>query len=144
MCDGLSSRRVHFPVGQCPAKTNDQQRQPCDRLGARIYGHDATAEADTRGGRVYGHRNDMDARGSRVYGLVNRSAVSHEDADGVPTPERWRLHDVRPAIAVYSTGNYDLEAIGTRVDTRHDAGGIVTIDNRTGRGDTPGSAGFDF
>ena len=35
-----------------------------DRLGARIYRHDATTEADTRGGRVYGHNDDMDARGA--------------------------------------------------------------------------------
>ena len=115
-----------------------------DRLGARVYGHDHAIEADTRGGRVYGHSDDMDARGARVYGLGDRGAVSHEQADAAdkPTPERWRLDEVRPATAV---GSYDdLDAIGARIEARHNGGGVVTVDNRTGRGDTPGLAGFDY
>lgn len=115
-----------------------------DQLGARIYGHDATTEADTRGGRVYGHNDDMDARGARVYGLGDRGAVSHEQhtADETPTPERWRLDEVRPATAV---GSHDtLDAIGARMAARHHSGGVVTVDNRHGRGDTPGLPGFDY
>ncbi|MCT1584665.1 hypothetical protein, partial [Corynebacterium sanguinis] len=95
-----------------------------DRLGARIYGHDATTKADTRGGRVYGHNDDMDARGARVYGLGDRGAVSHEQhtADDMATPERWRLDEVRPATAV---GSYDtLDAIGARIEARHHTGGV--------------------
>lgn len=116
-----------------------------DRLGAHIYGHDAT-EANTRGGRVYGHNDEMDALGARVYGLGDRGAVSHEqtDAADTPTPERWRLNEVRPATAVYSTGNDTLDAIGARMAARHHAGGVVTVDNRHGRGDTPGLPGFDY
>lgn len=121
--------------------TNDN----LDQLGARIYGHGHAAEADTRGGRVYGRNDDMDARGARVYGLGDRGAVSHEqaaaDAD-TATPERWRLNEVRPATAVGSLD--DLDAIGTRIEARHHGGGVVTADNRGGRGDTPGLAGFDY
>ncbi|MDK8505176.1 hypothetical protein [Corynebacterium accolens] len=115
-----------------------------DRLGARVYGHDATTEADTRGGRVYGHSDDMDARGARVYGLGDRGAVSHEQhtADDTATPERWRLDEVRPVTAVGS--HDDLDAIGARIETRHHSGGVVAVDNRHGRGDTPGLAGFDY
>lgn len=104
--------------------TNDN----LDRLGAHRYGHD----------------DDMDARGARVYGLGDRGAVSHEQttADAAATPERWRLNQVRPATAV---GSYDdLDAIGARIEARHNGGGLVTVDNRTGRGDTPGLAGFDY
>lgn len=106
--------------------TNDN----LDRLGAHRYGHD----------------DDMDARGARVYGLGDRGAVSHEQttADAAATPERWRLDEVRPANAVYSTGNDDLDAIGARMSARHHAGGVVTVDNRHGRGDTPGLPGFDY
>lgn len=120
--------------------TNDN----LDQLGARIYGHDHAAETDTRGGRVYGRNDDMDARGARVYGLSDRGAVSHEQAttDVAATPERWRLDEVRPATAV---GSHDtLDAIGARIDARHRGGGTVTVDNRHGRGDTPGLAGFDY
>lgn len=121
--------------------TNDN----LDRLGARIYGHDATAEADTRGGRVYGHSDDMDNRGARVYGLGDRGAVSHEQAtaDDTPKPERWRLDEVRPATAVGS--HDDLDTIGARIEARHHGGGVVTVDNRGGReNNTPGLAGFDY
>lgn len=116
-----------------------------DRLGARIYGHDATTEADTRGGRVYGHNDDMDARGARVYGLGDRGAVSHEQAtaDDSVTPERWRLDEVRPVTEVDS--HDDLDAIGARIEARPNGGGVVTVDNRGGRdNDTPGLAGFDY
>lgn len=120
--------------------TNDN----LDQLGARIYGHDHAAETDTRGGRVYGRNDDMDARGARVYGLGDRGAVSHEQAaaDDTPAPERWRLNEVRPATAVGSLD--DLDAIGARIEARHHGGGVVTADNRHGRGDTPGLPGFDY
>ena len=98
-----------------------------DQLGARVYGHHTTGEADTRGGHVYGHSGDMDARGARVYGLGDRGAVSHEQttADAAATPERWRLNEVRPATAV---GSYDtLDAIGERIEARHRGGGTVTV-----------------
>lgn len=115
------------------------------RAEGRVYGHDATTEADNRGGRVYGHNDDMDARGARVYGLGDRGAVSHEQAtaDATATPERWRLDEVRPVTAA---GSYDdLDVIGARIDARHHAGGAVTVDNRHGRdNDTPGLAGFDY
>lgn len=107
--------------------TNDN----LDRLGARIYGHDATTEADTRGGRVYGHNDDTDALGARVYGLGDRGAVSHEQ----PTPEHTTAEVPR---------NDDLDAIGARIEARHYGRGSVTVDNRTGRGNTPGLAGFDY
>lgn len=115
-----------------------------DQLGARIYGHDATTEANTRGARVYGHSDDMDALGARVYGLGDRGAVSHEQttADAAATPERWRLDEVRPVAAVDSYD--DLDAIGARMAARHHTGGVVTVDNRHGRGDTPGLPGFDY
>ena len=116
-----------------------------DRLGARIYGHDATTEADTRGGRVYGHNDDMDARSARVYGLGDRGAVSHEQAtaDDSATPERWRLDEVRPVTEADS--HDDLDAVGARIEARHNGGGVVTVDNRGGRdNDTPGLAGFDY
>lgn len=116
-----------------------------DRLGARIYGHDATTETDTRGARVYGHSDDMDALGARVYGTGDRGAVSHEQADAeadTPTPERWRLNEVRQVTAVASYD--DLDAIGARMAARHHSGGVVTVDNRHGRGDTPGLPGFDY
>lgn len=121
--------------------TNDN----LDRLGARIYGYDATTEADTRGGRVYGHNDDMDTRGARVYGLGDHGAVSHQQAtpDDTPTPERWRLDEVRPVAAVGS--NDTLDSIGARIDARHHSGGVVTVDNRGGRdNDTPGLPGFDY
>ncbi|MBY0795007.1 hypothetical protein [Corynebacterium parakroppenstedtii] len=120
--------------------TNDN----LDRLGARIYGHDAAGEADTRGGRAYGHNDDMDAQGARVYGLGDRGAVSHEQAttDDAATPERWHLNEVRPVAAVDSHDT--LDAIRARIDARHNGGGVVTVDNRHGRGDTPGLAGFDY
>ncbi|CAB0526001.1 hypothetical protein FRC0485_02328 [Corynebacterium diphtheriae] len=93
--------------------TNDN----LDRLGARIYGAESTAEADKRGGRV--------------YGLGDRGAVSHEQ----PTPEHTTAEVPR---------NDDLDAIGARIEARHYGRGSVTVDNRTGRGDTPGLAGFDY
>lgn len=117
-----------------------------DRLGARIYGYDA-AEADTRGARIYGRGDEMDALGARVYGQGDRGAVNHEqdDAADTPTPERWRLDEVRPASAVYATGNDDdLDAIGARMSARHHAGGVVTVDNRHILSDTPGLSGFDY
>ncbi|MGP5620008.1 hypothetical protein [Corynebacterium casei] len=122
--------------------TNDN----LDHLGARIYGRDTAGEADNRGGRVYGHNDVMDDLGARVYGTGDRGAVSHEQAAeaDTATPERWRLNEVRPATAVYSTGNDNLDAIGARMSARHHAGGVVTVDNRHGRGDTPGLPGFDY
>lgn len=116
-----------------------------DQLGARIYGRDDAAEADTRGARVFGHSDEMDALGARVYGRGDRGAVSHEQAtadDDTATPERWRLDEVRPATAVASYD--DLDAIGARMAARHHSGGVVTADNRNGRGDTPGLPGFDY
>lgn len=121
-----------------------------DQLGARIYGHDATAEADTRGGRVYGRNDDMDALGARVYGLGDRGAVSHQQDtdDDTPTPERWRLDEVRkvatvrPATAAVGSLD-DLDAIGARIEARRHSGGVVTADNR-GYNDTPGLPGFDY
>ncbi|CAB0693890.1 hypothetical protein [Corynebacterium diphtheriae] len=108
--------------------TNDN----LDRLGARIYGAESTAEADKRGGRVYGHNNDTDALGARIYGLGDRGAVSHER----PTPEHTTAEVPR---------NGDLDAIGARIEARHNGHpGTVTADNRGGRGDTPGLAGFDY
>ena len=115
-----------------------------DQLGARIYGRDEAAEADIRGARVYGHSDEMDALGARVYGTGDRGAVSHEQAAeaDTATPERWRLDEVRPATAVASYD--DLDAIGAHMAARHHAGGVVTADNRNGRGDTPGLPGFDY
>lgn len=115
-----------------------------DRLGARIYGHD-TAEADAPGKRVFGHSDELDALGARVYGRGDRGAESHVQADAadMPTPERWRLNEARPATAVYSTGNDEPDAIGARMSTRHHAGGAVTVDNRHVLNDTPGLPGFD-
>lgn len=120
--------------------TNDN----LDQLGARIYGYGHAAEADTRGGRVYGRNDDMDARGARVYGLGDRGAVSHEQAAAdTATPERWRLNEVRPATAVGSLD--DLDAIGARIEARRHSGGVVTADNRDDRiDDTPGLPGFDY
>ena len=117
-----------------------------DQLGARVYGRDDAAEANTRGARVYGHSDEMDALGARVYGTGDRGAVSHEQATAddtaTPTPERWRLNEVRQVAAVDSYD--DLDAIGARMATRHHSGGVVTADNRNGRGDTPGLPGFDY
>ena len=116
-----------------------------DQLGARVYGRDDDAEANTRGARVYGHSDEMDALGARVYGPGNRGAVSHEqatEADDTATPERWRLNEVRQVTAVAS--HDDLDAIGARMAARHHTGGVVTADNRNGRGDTPGLPGFDY
>ncbi|MBK4148033.1 hypothetical protein [Corynebacterium macginleyi] len=106
--------------------------------------HEQAAEANTRGARVYGHSDDMDALGARVYGLGDRGAVSHEQATeaDTPTPERWRLNEVRQVTAVASYD--DLDAIGARMAARHHSGGVVTVDNRHGRGDTPGLPGFDY
>ena len=120
--------------------TNDN----LDHLGARIYGRDTAGEADNRGGRVYGHNDDMDDLGARVYGTGDRGAVSHEQAAEVDTatPERWRLNEVRQVAAVASYD--DLDAIGARMSARHHSGGVVTADNRNGRGDTPGLPGFDY
>lgn len=85
----------------------------------------------------------MDARGARVYGLGDRGAVSHQQATADDTPERWRLDEVRPATAVGSLD--DLDVIGARIEARLHGGGVVTADNRGGRGDkTPGMAGFDY
>lgn len=116
-----------------------------DQLGARVYGRDEAAEADARGARVYGRNDDLDALGARVYGLGDRGAVSHEQAtadDDTATPERWRLDEVRKVADV---GSYDdLDAIGARMAARHHSGGVVTVDNRNGRGDTPGLPGFDY
>lgn len=122
-----------------------------DELGARIYGRDEAAEADTRGARVYGRGTSLDQLGARVYGLGDRGAVSYEQAtdndtatadDDTATPERWRLNEVRKVADV---GSYDdLDAIGARVAARHHTGGVVTADNRNGRGDTPGLPGFDY
>lgn len=116
-----------------------------DQLGARIYGRDDAAEADARGARVYGRNDDLDAIGARVYGLGDRGAVSYEQAaddDTATEAERWRLNEVRQVAAV---GSYDdLDAIGARIAARHHTGGVVTADNRNGRGDTPGLPGFDY
>ena len=96
-----------------------------------------------RGKRVFGHSDEMDALGARVYGTGDRGAVSHEQAAAdMPTPERWRLDEVRQVAAVAS---YDgLDAIGARMAARHHSGGVVTVDNRNGRGDTPGLPRFDY
>lgn len=119
-----------------------------DQLGARIYGRDEATEADTRGGRVYGRNDDMDAIGARVYGLGDRGAVSHQQDtdDDTPTPERWRLDEVRKVAAVRpataAVGSLDdLDAIGARIEARRHSGGVVTADNRDD--DTPGLPGFD-
>lgn len=115
-----------------------------DQLGARVYGRDDAAEANTRGARVYGHSDEMDALGARVYGRGDRGAVSHEQAAeaDTTTPERWRLNEVRQVAAVAS--HDDLDVIGARMAARHRTGGVVTADNRNGRGDTPGLPGFDY
>ena len=115
-----------------------------DQLGARIYGRDDATEANTRGARVYGRGTSLDQLGARVYGTGDRGAVSHEQAAeaDTATPERWRLDEVRPATAVAS--HDDLDAIGARMAARHHSGGVVTADNRNGRGDTPGLPGFDY
>ena len=72
--------------------------------------------------------------------------MSHQQttADDTATPERWRLDEVLPATAVYSTGNDDLDAIGARMSARHHAGGAVTADNRYVLNDTPGLPGFVY
>lgn len=62
----------------------------------------------------------------------------------MPTPERWRLNEMHPVAAVYSTGNDDLDAIGARMSARHHAGGVITLDNRHVLNDTPGLPGFDY
>lgn len=115
-----------------------------DQLGARVYGRDDAAEADTRGARVYGRGTSLDQLGARVYGTGDRGAVSHEQAAEADTaaPERWRLNEVRQVAAVASYD--DLDAIGARMAARHHSGGVVTADNRNGRGDTPGLPGFDY
>lgn len=116
-----------------------------DQLGARVYGRDDAAEANTRGARVYGRGTSLDQLGARVYGTGDRGAVSHEQAtadDDTATPERWRLNEVRQVAAVASYD--DLDAIGARMAARHHTGGVVTADNRNGRGDTPGLPGFDY
>ena len=115
-----------------------------DQLGARIYGRDDATEANTRGARVFGHSDEMDALGARVYGRGDRGAVSHEQAAeaDTATPDRWRLNEVRPATAVAAYD--DLDVIGARMPARHHSGGVVTVDNRNGRGDTPGLPGFDY
>ncbi|MDK8845984.1 hypothetical protein QP888_05585 [Corynebacterium sp. MSK297] len=84
--------------------------------------------------------------GARVNGRGDQGVVSHEqdDAADKPTPERWRLDEVRPTTDVYSTGNDDFDAIGARMSARHDAGGVVTVDNRHVLNDTPGLPGFDY
>ena len=99
---------------------------------------------DQLGARVYGRGTSLDQLGARVYGLGDRGAVSYEQAtdNDTATPERWRLNEVRQVTAV---GSYDdLDAIGARVAARHHTGGVVTADNRNGRGDTPGLPGFDY
>ena len=116
-----------------------------DQLGARVYGRDDAAEANTRGARVYGRGTSLDQLGARVYGTGDRGAVSHEqptDEADTATPERWRLDEVRQVTAVASYD--DLDAIGARMSARHHSGGVVTADNRNGRGDTPGLPGFDY
>ncbi|MDK4321708.1 hypothetical protein [Corynebacterium pseudodiphtheriticum] len=69
-------------------------------------------------------------RGRCVYGYNDDKA----------TPERW-LNEVRPETTV---GSHDVhDAIGVFIDTRHNGGGVVTVDNRNGRSDTPSMTGFD-
>lgn len=131
--------------------TTSNNNNDLGRLGARIYGRDDATEADTRGGRVYGRNDDMDAIGARVYGFGDRGAVSHQqdtddvyayDTDNVAAPDRWRLDEVRKVADV---GSYDdLDAIGARIEARHHSGGVVTADNRGAQLDTPGLPGFDY
>ncbi len=117
-----------------------------DHLGARIYGLDDATEADSRGGRVYGHNEDMDAHGERVYGLGDRGALSyqqHTAGSATTEPEPWKLDEVRRFTDVGS--HDDLDTIGARIETGHNGYiGCVAVDNRTGRGDTPGIPGFDY
>lgn len=79
------------------------------------------------------------ARKGALNGLI---AKYDKPAYSTATPERWRLDEVRQVADVASYA--DLDVIGARMAARHHTGGVVTADNRNGRGDTPGLPGFDY
>ena len=92
-----------------------------DAIGARVYGHESTAEADQHGGRIYGHNDDMSTRGARIYsGLGERGAVSHER----PSDEHTTA-----VVGSSSSDSDDLDRIGARIAHGGGSAGSVSAEN---------------
>ena len=92
-----------------------------DAIGARVYGHESTAETDQHGGRIYGHNDDMSTRGARIYsGLGERGAVSHER----PSDEHTTA-----VVGSSSSDSDDLDRIGARIAHGGGSAGSVSAEN---------------